>query len=83
MEETVSVEVALPPGGSVTLAGFSEASGPAGDTLVAKLTVPAKLLTLVTVIVDELLKPCPTLNADGLELILKPCTTKPPRIEMG
>ena len=50
--DTVRVEVADVPEETMTLTGFREGVGPAGETLATKLTVPMKPLILVTVMVD-------------------------------
>lgn len=62
----------MPTGESVTLAGFRVAAGPLGDTVAVRLTVPAKLLTLATVMVDMLDEARMTLRESGLELTVNP-----------
>ncbi len=70
--ENVRVELPELPAVSVTLFGLTETMGPPGDTLAARFTVPAKLLTLVTAIVDVPDAPWLTVRDVGLGLILKP-----------
>ena len=53
---TVTVAVEEPP--AVTEVGLSETVGPAGETLAAKLTVPAEPLVTAVLIVDVALLPC-------------------------
>jgi len=50
--ETVRVEVAVPPDGRLTLAGFTEPVKPVALVLVVRLMVPESPATLVTVTVD-------------------------------
>ena len=65
----VSVEVL----GAVTMLGDSVAVGPAGDTVAARLTVPAKPEMLVTVTVDVTDVPGAVLKDAGLAETLKFC----------
>ncbi len=51
-EETVKIDEPGPDEEIVTLAGFSVAVNPGADTLVARVMVPEKPLTPVTVIVE-------------------------------
>jgi hypothetical protein len=64
---TVKVE-ALP---AVTEVGLSEAVGPAGETLAARLTVPAEPLVTAVLIVEVELPPCWIDRLVGLALIEK------------
>src|SRR6266851_3167082 len=64
---TVSVEE-LP---AVTEVGFSEAVGPAGETLAVRLTVPAEPLVTAVLIVEVPLFPCTIDRLVGLALIEK------------
>lgn len=70
-DERVRVEDAVPPEVRLRLVGLSEAVNPDGDTDDARLTVPAKLLTLVSwiaVVVDE---PDWNVTVDGLLVMVK------------
>ena len=69
-----SVDVAEAP--RTTLAGVSEVLRPGGVEVAARLTVPAKLLILVNVIVEVPVTPVPMLTVVGLAEMLKSCTTK-------
>ena len=60
----------------VTVAGLSVQVRPPGDEVWERLTTPAKLLMLVTVIVDEPVAPVPMLTVVGLAEMLKSWTTK-------
>ncbi len=70
MELKVRVEATAPLAVSVTLAGFKEAM-PVGETATESVTVPAKLLMLVTVMVEEAVAPALRTNALGFALRLK------------
>ncbi len=50
--DTVRIELADPPAVSMTEGGLCDKVRPLGDELADKLTVPAKLLMLVRLIVD-------------------------------
>ncbi len=70
----LKAEVADPPLDRLTNIGFRDAPGPLatkGVTEAAKLTVPTKLLRLVTVMVDAASWPAETLSGFGLEATLK------------
>jgi len=70
-DERVRVEDAVPPEVRLRLVGLDEAVNPDGDTGDARLTVPAKLLTLVswmTVVDDE---PDWSVTVDGLLVMPK------------
>ena len=70
--------MAAPSGGSVTLIALSDAVGPAGETLLVRLTVPEKPLKLVRVMVDVADEPLGrTVRLDGFGVIVKsgPTTT--------
>ncbi len=69
--DTVRIEVADVPEGTMTLAGFREEVGPDGETVAAKFTVPLKLLTLVKVMVDEPDDPCRNEREEGFDAIVK------------
>jgi len=70
-DERVRVEDAVPPEVRLRLVGLSEAVNPDGDTDDARLTVPAKLLTLVSwiAVVDD--EPDWSVTVDGLLVMLK------------
>lgn len=70
-EVNVRVEDAVPPEERVTLAGLRESVGPAGETVVARETVPVKLLTLVSVTVDVAEEPAVAVTEVGLIVIAK------------
>jgi len=69
--ETVIVLLPVPPDESDTLEGFSERLSPAGDPVEDKVTVPAKLLRLVNVIVEVEDDPEVMLREAGFAEILK------------
>ena len=69
---TVRVDVWVSPAESVTRVGFTSAVGPPDETVVDKSTTPAKLLTLVTMIVDVFEDPWTTLRENGLDVIVNP-----------
>ena len=56
---------------AVTEVGFSEAVGPAGETLALRLTVPAEPLVTAVLMVEVPLLPCAIDRVEGLELIEK------------
>ena len=55
--ETVSLEEAVPPAGTVTVVGLKLVVGPEGEDVAERLTEPAKLLMLDTVIVELAFEP--------------------------
>ena len=61
----------VPPEERETLAGLSERLRPAGEPAEDRVTVPAKLLRLVRVIVEVAVDPELTLSEAGLAEILK------------
>jgi hypothetical protein len=63
--------VLVPPEESETLGGFSARLRPAGDPAEDNVTVPAKLLRLVRVIVEVEVDPALTLSEVGLEEMVK------------
>ena len=65
------VDEAEPPDVSVTDEGLKDAWGPEGETAALKVMVPAKLLTLVSVIEIVPDESCATVREVGLELIMK------------
>ncbi len=67
----MSVDDPVPPAGKLMLVGLSEAVSPDGDTDDASVTVPAKLLTLVTWIVVVEVVPDWNDTVDGLLAIVK------------
>jgi len=69
---TVRVDVWVPFAKSVTLAGLTSAVGPPDETDVDKATTPAKLLTLVTMIVDVFEDPWTTLREAGSDVTVNP-----------
>ena len=81
--EIVRIELSDPLGGTGTLDGFRLRLGPAGVTVACKLTVPVKLLTLVTVTVDVPEEPAVTVRLLGLVVrvksgvVLAACTASP------
>ncbi len=68
-----SVDVAEAP--RVTLVGLREQLRPLGDEVWVRLTIPAKLLILVTVMVEVPVTPRPTVTVVGLSEMLKSWTT--------
>ena len=72
MVETVRVELAVPLEDRVTLVGLRETVGPMGEMEAARLTIPAKLLILVTVTADVLEDPCITLIEAELDASVNP-----------
>jgi len=70
-EQMVSVAVAEPPVGRGRLVGLIVAKRPEGETAEVSVTVPLKLLTLVTVIVEVAQEDCPMLKLFGLAEIVK------------
>src|SRR5437879_3203998 len=66
--ETVRTELPDPPEETGTLDGSRLRLGPAGVTVACKLTVPVKLLTLVTVTVDVPEEPAVMVRLLGLAL---------------
>jgi hypothetical protein len=71
--ETVSVAEAWLPAVRVTLVGLIEAVSPVGDMDVLRVTVPAKVPRLVTVIVDVAVEELvATFRCDGAPLIENP-----------
>ena len=73
----VSVEFCLPPAVNVTVDGLKLADGdrpPLGETVEERLTVPAKPLTLVSVILLVFEEPGKIDVAVMLDAILKPMT---------
>jgi hypothetical protein len=74
---TVSVEFCLPPAVNVTLVGLRLADGecpPLGETVDDRLTVPAKPLMLVRVILVAFEEPGMIASVVVLDVILKPTT---------
>lgn len=63
---TVRIELAEPPLGTVTFAGFSLIDSPDGFAMLNKETVPAKPFRLVTVMVDVPEEPRRITRLDGL-----------------
>ena len=57
-EQIVRTTVEEPLGGTETLDELRAAESPTGETLSESVTVPLKLFTLATVIVDEAQEPC-------------------------
>ena len=70
-ELTDSVDVPVPPEERETLVGLSERLRPAGEPAEERVTVPAKLLRLVRVIVEVAVDPGATVSEDGVAEILK------------
>jgi hypothetical protein len=68
---TVSVEVPVPLGANVMLEGESVVTGPDGETVDVRVTVPLKPLRLETVIVDVPDIPGARLRLEGLADNLK------------
>jgi len=66
-----SVDVPVPPEDRETLDGLSERPSPLGELVADRLTVPAKLLRLVRVIVEVEDDPGFMLSEDGLAVMLK------------
>lgn len=66
---TLTVRVEVEP--AVTDDGVSVAVGPAGETVAARLTIPAKLAMLLTLIVEDTDVPCAVVKLDGLAETLK------------
>jgi len=67
LEELIdSVDELVPPEERETLAGLSERLSPAGDAVEDRVTVPAKLFRLVSVIVEVEVDPALTLSEVGL-----------------
>ena len=64
--ETVSKELAVPPPRRVMFDGFNDAVGPDGETVAVRMTVPAKLLMLVTLMVDAPDEPAVIVRLPGL-----------------
>ena len=60
-----------PPDGTDTIVGLRVAVSPVAEETAVRLTVPAKLLTLATVMMEEPLPPCVMVRLDGLALMLK------------
>ncbi len=71
LELTVRVDVPVPPGLRLTLAGFTEAVRPPGMTDVERLTVPAKPARLVRVMDEVPELPAWTVSVVGLAEIVK------------
>ncbi len=69
--DTVRVEVADVPEGTMTLVGLREGVGPAGETVAAKLTGPLKPLMLVTVMVAVPDEPWRNVMEEGFDAIVK------------
>ncbi len=65
------MDVPVPPADRATFAGVSERLRPAGDPDAESVTVPAKLLRLVRVIVDVEEERPIMLSEDGLAVMLK------------
>ncbi len=61
----------VPPDGRETLDGFSERPSPAGEPVADTVTVPAKLLILVRVIVEVDADPALTLSEVGFAEMVK------------
>lgn len=68
---TVSVEVPDPPGVRATIVGLRLSVGPVGELEAARVTVPAKLLRLLRVMVDDAWALARTLILVGLAEIEK------------
>ncbi len=86
VEQTVSLELAEPPGGTGTLDGLSVVVSPRGE-VVDRATVPLKLLTLTTVMVEVPQEPGETVRPVGFALREKfgpddDCTTVNARVEL-
>ena len=77
------MEEAVPPADSAMGLMLNAIVGPGCNTEAERLTDPAKLLMLVRVIVDMLDDPWVMVREVGLEAIVKPWTTKSPRICPG
>ncbi len=70
MDRKLRIDVAAPFAVSVTLVGFKEDVAPLGETTNESDTVPTKLLTLETVIVEVVEEPANTVKAeDGTETL--------------
>ena len=69
------VAVAVPPADNATLPGLIDMPGPCGNVVSEKLTVPAKPLRLVTVIVAVLVVLTWIEMDDRLEAMLKSAPT--------
>ena len=67
----VRSDVLEPPDGTDTIVGLRVAVSPVAEETAVRLTVPAKLLTLATVMMEEPLLPCVMVKLDGLALMLK------------
>lgn len=70
-ELTESVDVPVPPAERETLVGFAERLSPAGELVGDRVTVPAKLLRLVRVIVEVAVDPALKLRVVGFAKIEK------------
>ena len=70
--ETVSMEFAVPPPRRVMFIGLRLVVGPALETTAVSRIVPAKLLMLVTLIVDWPEEPWAIVRLPGLEDSVKP-----------
>ncbi len=69
--DTVSVELPVPPAVRVTVGELKDIVSPIGDDAAVRLTVPAKPLRLVSVMVDVAEVPCVTFSEVGLAVMLK------------
>ena len=60
-----------PPAGTDTIVGLRVAVSPVAEETAVRLTLPAKLLMLATVMMEDELLPCVIVRLDGLALMLK------------